>query len=241
MKSGDGPAVASQDPPWEQGWLWQGSISSSHRWPAVGMGLDVILLWSLPPFCSFLGVGPASCTGTRTLAIFSRDKMSSSLVGGDYLGFHGQFSCAPPTPHLCARADTGNRRRWLEGGRLQCLLGGRAGPDTRPHPPRSAAPQSLGGRRSGSFQVWGCRSPGCDRAGIDKRQVLLSSSVLRSLERTAGKAGQTEPGSEPNPALQSSQLRIVCQLPSAPVTPALPASQHTTHYSIRHGAHPLHS
>lgn len=81
------------------------------------------------------------------------------------------------TTGLCVQADTGSRRHWPESGRLQCLWGDRAGPDTHPRPPHSAAPQSLAGRHSGSLRVWGCRSPGCDRAGIDMRPVPLSSSV----------------------------------------------------------------
>lgn len=71
VKPGGGPAEASQDPPWEQGWLWQGSIFSSHRWPAAG--------WDRMSHClvtaSFLlipGSRPsASRTGKGTLAVFS--------------------------------------------------------------------------------------------------------------------------------------------------------------------------
>lgn len=176
----------------------------------------------------------ASCTGTGTLAVFSGDKMTSCLVGGDYRGFHGQLSCAPPhpPPHPCARADTGSRRRWPEGGRLQCLSGGRAGPDTRPHPPRSAAPRSLGGRRSGSLRVWGCRSPGCDRAGTDKRRIPLSSSVLRSPGRTAGEAGQrNQEGAPPGCRARSSgqparRFRLRSHQPSPRAARPI---QHTAH------------
>lgn len=60
MYPGGGPAVVSQDPPWEQGWLWQGSISTSHHWPAVGVGLNVALCFSLCLLpSSFLGLTPA--------------------------------------------------------------------------------------------------------------------------------------------------------------------------------------
>lgn len=41
MKPEGGPVVISQDPPLEQGWLWQRSISTSHRWPVVGVRLEV--------------------------------------------------------------------------------------------------------------------------------------------------------------------------------------------------------
>lgn len=97
----------------------------------------------------------------------------------------------PPRPHPCIQADTDRRRHWPESGRLLCLWGGRAGPDTRLRPPHSAAPQSLEGRCSRSLQLWGCRSHGCDRAGIDKRWIPLSSSVHCSLGHTVGKEGQT--------------------------------------------------
>lgn len=97
-----------------------------------------------------------------------------------------------PTPgtHLCVQADTGSRRHWLESGRLLCLWGGRAGPDTRPRPPHSVAPQSLEGRCSGSLQVCGCRYHGCDRAGIDKHRLSVNSSVHCSLGRTAKRVRQ---------------------------------------------------
>lgn len=41
VKPGGGPAVTSQDPPLEQGWLWQGSVSTSHRRPVVGVRLEI--------------------------------------------------------------------------------------------------------------------------------------------------------------------------------------------------------
>lgn len=88
------------------------------------------------------------------------------------------------TTGLCVQADTGSRRHWPESGRLQCLWGDRAGPDTHPRPPHSAAPQIPEDRHSGSLQVWGCRFHGCDRAGTDKHQVPLSSSVHCSLVHT---------------------------------------------------------
>lgn len=117
-------------------------------------------------------------------------------MGGDCLALHGLLGCAPDMlvplvlgPHLCVQEDTGSRRHWPESGRLQCLWGGRAGPDTRPRLPHSVAPQSLEGRHSGSLQVWGCRFHGCDRVGTDKHQVPLSSSVHCSLGRTADKEG----------------------------------------------------
>lgn len=66
VKPGGGPAVASQDPPWEQGWLWQGSISTSHHGPVVGMGFDVTRCFG---HCllssSFLGDGPALAAEAR--------------------------------------------------------------------------------------------------------------------------------------------------------------------------------
>lgn len=138
-----------------------------------------------------------------------------------------------PTPphtrrHLCAQADTDSRRRWLESGRLRCPWGGKVDPDTRPHPPHSAAPQSLEGRHSGNLQVWGCRSHGCDRAGIDKRQVPLSSSVHSSLGRTAGKEGQTG-NREASPSQH-------CRGPSSreSANPHLPVQQcHSTHQPPR--------
>lgn len=94
-----------------------------------------------------------------------------------------------PRPHLCVRADIDSRRHWLRSGRPQCPRGGRVGPDTHPHPPHSGAPQSLGGRRSGSLQAWGCRFRGCGRAETDKHPVLWSSSVLRSLGHTGDGGG----------------------------------------------------
>lgn len=117
-----------------------------------------------------------------------------------------------PRPHLCVQADTGSRRRWLESGRLQCLWGGSAGADTHSQPPHSAAPQSPEGRHSGSLRVLGCRSHGCDRAGIDKRRVSLNSSVHCSLGHTAGKKSDGEPGREPIPALQGTQLKAAAQI-----------------------------
>lgn len=41
VKPGGGPVVTSQDPPLEQGWLWQGSVSTSHLWPVVGARLEI--------------------------------------------------------------------------------------------------------------------------------------------------------------------------------------------------------
>lgn len=41
VKPGGGPVVTSQDPPLEQGRLWQRSIFTSHRWPVVGVRLEV--------------------------------------------------------------------------------------------------------------------------------------------------------------------------------------------------------
>lgn len=50
VKPGGGPVVTSQDPPLEQGWLWQRSISTSHRWPVVGGEIGGHpWLQSLPP------------------------------------------------------------------------------------------------------------------------------------------------------------------------------------------------
>lgn len=52
--------MTSQDPPWEQGWLWQGSVSTSHHWPVIRVKLDITHSFSL---ClspdSFLGVSLA--------------------------------------------------------------------------------------------------------------------------------------------------------------------------------------
>lgn len=118
-------------------------------------------------------------------------------------------------PYLCVQADTGSRRHWTESGRLQCLWGDRAGPDIHPRPPHSATPQSLEGRHSGSLQVWGCTFHGCDRAGIDKRQVPLSSSVHCSLVYTCRQRGSDrEPVNEPILALWGTQLQVVCQHPT---------------------------
>lgn len=111
-------------------------------------------------------------------------------MGGDCELSSGTYT-HPPSPHPCIQADTGSRRHWPESGKLPCRWGGRAGPDTRLRPPHSAAPQSLEGRCSRSLQVWGCRSHGCDRAGIDKRWIPLSSSVHCSLGHTTGKGDQT--------------------------------------------------
>lgn len=98
--------------------------------------------------------------------------------------WHRDACTHPPRPHPCIQANTGSRRHWPESGRLRCLGGGRAGPDTHLRPLHSAAPQNPEGRCSRSLQVWECRSHGCDRAGIDKRWIPLSSSVHCSLGHT---------------------------------------------------------
>lgn len=61
VKPGGGPAVTSQDPPLAQGWLWQRSISTSHRWPVAGVRLEVT-----PGFSGcLLTVGSAHDTWAR--------------------------------------------------------------------------------------------------------------------------------------------------------------------------------
>lgn len=76
MNPGGGPAVASQDPPWEQGWLWQGSSSTSHHWPVAGVGLNITLCFSHCLLAgSFLGDSPA-------LAAQAKGWWACSLVWG---------------------------------------------------------------------------------------------------------------------------------------------------------------
>lgn len=188
VKPGGGPAVTSQDPPLAQGWLWQRSISISHRWPVAGVRLEVT-----PGFSGCL------------LTVGSAHDIRGQEDAGERCGGGGREERLPfgkgpsgwswssmgprdPRPYLCARADTGSRRRWPKSGKPRCLRGGRAGRDTRPRPPHSAAPRSPEGRHSGSLQAWGYRFRGCGRAGTDTHHVLLSSSVLRSL----GHTGDTE-------------------------------------------------
>ena len=132
----------------------------------------------------------------------------------------------PPSPHPCIQADIDSRKHWPESGRLQCLGGGRAGPDTHLRPLHSATPQTLEGRCSRSLQVWGCRSHGCDRAGIDKRWIPLSSSVHCSLGHTAGKEGQTEPIIQPISTVQGRQLKTVCPIPSLPSSSEYHSTDH---------------
>lgn len=151
------------------------------------------------------------------------------------LAVHRDAGAPSPRPHLCVQADTGSRRHWPESGRLQCLWGDRAGPDTHPRPPHSAAPQSPEDRHSGSLQVWGCRFHGCDRAGTDKHQVPLSSSVHCSLVHTCRQRGlDREPVNEPMLGLKGTQLRtqLKTQLKVC-LAPHLPA-QSITQLPIHH-------
>lgn len=167
--------------------------------PSVGAGLALagVCLHFTPLACGGGGVRwHTHCLGHRLLP-HSRESAQPKLYKMTRLPCGRGLSGCPrsempplaPQPHLCVQADTGSRRRWLESGRLRCRRGGRAGPGTHPRPPHSAVPQSLGGRCSGSLQVCGCTSHGCDRAEIDKRRFPLSSCVHCSLGRTAGKEG----------------------------------------------------
>lgn len=193
VNPGGVPAVASHDPrghgagsgrglaPLHTTGLWWGGIEHdtalvAAAFPAHSWGQPSTLAARAQGWwCPFSRLG----SGERGMGQMTRLPCGWGLSGLPWAVQLWLERCARPClrPHLCVQADTGSRRRWPENGRLQCLWGDRAGPDTHPRPPHSAAPQSPAGEHSGSLRVWRCRSPGCDRAGIDTRLVPLSSSV----------------------------------------------------------------
>lgn len=101
VKPGGGPVVTSQDPPLEQGWLWQRSISTSHRWPVVGVRLEVTPGFSdcLLTVVSAHDMWARRCWGLLRGGVEAEGEKSGCLVGKDHLGCPG-LRCAPEIPGL---------------------------------------------------------------------------------------------------------------------------------------------